>query len=270
MLISNIYLLGREGESEQNRNGRCFFLKTLINIIMKKIVLFAAGALCAFGASAQSYLLNNPDNHSYLGIRASYNMSLPGKVKADAGGTKSDIKLLGKGSGFSIGAVYNMPVVANMYFEPGLTLSYTTESFKLGYGDFPEYLNKAMKHSSLRKFGMEVPVQVGYHFDFTPDVSLQVSTGPVLKVGFVNDYYFTTEDLPVLGVQHSSGSMYGDNGMMRRVDCAWRVGVGFNINKSYYIGVNGDLGMCNMLKTDNDGTVSLHENAFNVTLGYNF
>lgn len=48
------------------------------------------------------------------------------------------------------------------------------------------------------------------------------------------------------------------------------MGVGFNLAQNYYVGVSGDIGLCNMLKDNNDGTVSLHENAFQVSLGYNF
>ena len=62
---------------------------------MKKFLITAAAALAAIGASAQSYLLNNPSNTSYFGIRASYDMTCPGKMKTDLGKTK----VLGIGSG---------------------------------------------------------------------------------------------------------------------------------------------------------------------------
>lgn len=238
---------------------------------MKKLLLAALALLTAAGAYAQSYLLDNPNNKPYFGVRGSYHLSLPSKVKGNVGNSfDTKTKVFGKGSGFTIGAVYNQPLVANFYIEPGLTLAYTTESFKNKEDMFPAFFAKEMKHSSSRKFSFEVPVQFGYHFDFTPDISLAVSTGPVLKVGLVNDYYLTSEDLPNGEVLHKSGSLYGDNGYMRRVDCAWRVGVGFNINTKYYIGVSGDIGMVNMMKDDNDGNISMHENAFQVSLGYNF
>ncbi|MCM1004850.1 MAG: porin family protein [Prevotella sp.] len=233
---------------------------------MKKVLLAILSLFVAAGAYAQSYLLDNPNNHGYFGIRGSYNLSIPSKVKANVGNSfDTKTKVFGKGSGFTIGAIYNLPLVANLYLEPGVTLAYSTQSFKNTQDMFPAFFDKKMKHSSARRFSFEVPVQVGYHFDFTPDVSLAISTGPVLKVGLVNDYYLTTDN-----ELHQSGSLYGDNGVMRRVDCAWRVGVGFNIATNYYIGVSGDIGMVNMLKDDNDGNVSMHENAFNVSLGYNF
>lgn len=238
---------------------------------MKKILLAAASLLIALGASAQSYLLDNPNNHGYFGIRGSYNLSLPTKVKSTIGDNTytNKKKVFGNGSGFSLGVVYNQPLVANLYLEPGVTFAYTTESFKNTMDMFPAFFDKKMKHSSARKFSVEIPVQVGYHFDFTPDVSLAISTGPVLKVGIVDDYYLTA-DKTAGGRIHKSGSLYGEDGALNRVDCAWRIGVGFNIATNYYIGVSGDLGMVNMLKSDMDGAVSMHDNAFNVTLGYNF
>lgn len=234
---------------------------------MKKTLLTAVAALVALGASAQSTLLDNPSNKSYFGLRAGYNLSLPGKVKTQAGSAEYKYDMYGKGSGFSIGGVYNIPLVANLYVEPGVSLSYTTESIKhpelLHYAEFN---GQDMKHSSMRKFAFEVPVQLGYHFDFTDDISLQVSTGPVLKVGLVNDYYLTAED-----GTHRSGSVYGgDHSSFHRVDVAWRFGVGFNIDKHYYVGVSGDLGMAQMLNDTMMGTQSLHENAFQATVGYNF
>ncbi|MCM1225352.1 MAG: porin family protein [Lachnospiraceae bacterium] len=239
---------------------------------MKKFLLAIGALFMCLGASAQGYLLDNPNNHGYFGIRGSYNLSLPSKVKSispDQNYT-TKTKIFGKGSGFNIGVIYNQPLVANLYLEPGVTLAYTTESFKNTMDMFPAFFDKAMKHSSARKFSLEIPVQVGYHFDFTPDISLAISTGPVLKIGLVDDYYLTTEDLPVIGTVHKSGSLYGENGPLRRVDCAWRVGVGFNIATNYYVGVSGDIGLVNMLKQDNDGAYSMHENAFNVSVGYNF
>lgn len=236
---------------------------------MKKILLAAAALVTALGASAQSYLLNNPSNHPYLGVRASYNLSLPGKINSEAGSVTTKHEVFGKGSGVTVGAIYNLPLVANMYLEPGVTFGYTTESLK-GVSDmFKNFKGLDMKHNSARKFSFEIPVQVGYHFDFTPDISLAVSTGPVLKVGIVNDYYLTAET-PSGNEIHQSGSLYGSSEALHRVDCAWRVGVGFNINQHYYVGVNGDLGMANMLNDSNEGTQSLHENSFQVTLGYNF
>lgn len=231
---------------------------------MKKTILCAAAALMALSASAQDYLLDNPANRPYVGLRASYDLSCPGKVKT--GDLKE--KVFGIGSGVSLGLIYNQPLVANLFLEPGISFYYNTESID------PDVLDgfkvkDAFEHRSMRKFGMQVPVQFGYHFDFAPDMNLSIMTGPVLNVGFSDDYYLTSK--PVAGHRfHASGTAYGDNGFLNRVDCAWRIGVGMTISHDWFVGVSGDLGMCNMLKEDAGGNVSFRENAVHVTLGYNF
>ena len=230
-----------------------------------KVIAVLGLLLMSVSASAQSYLLDNPNNRGYFGIRGSYNLSLPTKVKSKTiSGATADTKkkVFGKGSGFNLGIIYNQPLVANFYIEPGLTLAYSTESFKHTMDMFPAFFDKEMKHSSARKLSIQLPVVVGYHFDFTPDISLAVSTGPVLKVGLSDDYYMTTT-----AGTHVSGSLYGESGTLRRVDCAWRFGVGFNIATRYYVGVSGDLGLLDLLKVPDH---SMYENAFSVSVGYNF
>ena len=80
---------------------------------------------------------------------------------------------------------------------------------------------------------MRIPVMLGYHFDFSKNFALNVATGPVLKVGFSDDYYLTTETRMEDGIavrDHYSGSMYKDNeftgagvvNAYNRVDCAWK------------------------------------------------
>lgn len=232
---------------------------------MKKVLLFAAASLLSLPAFAQDYLLDNPSNHAYLGVRASYDLSCPGKIKY--GDAKE--KMFGIGSGVSLGLVYNQPIVANLFVEPGISFYYNTQSIDLDGFDVSDWgsANDVFEHRSMRKFGMQIPVQFGYHFDFAPDMNLAIATGPVLDVGFSDDYYVTTK--PISGHRfHESGTAYGDDGFLNRVDCAWRIGVGLTVSQNYYVGVSGDLGMCNMLKDVPD--VSFHENAVRITLGYNF
>lgn len=230
---------------------------------MKKIILSAILTLLAAGASAQSYIVDNPGNRSYFGIRASGEITCPGKF--DVQGNK--IEALKKGGGFEVGAIYQVPVVANFYVEPGLSFYYNATGVKnASIGDLD--LN-VWEHNSFRKAGFRVPVMLGYHFDFTPQVNLAVFTGPELDVGLSNDWYFTSKE-SALGQIHHAPSLYGDNvgaEKMNRVGCNWKFGVGFNFLQNYYVGVSGAVGLCDMAKSDN---VKFHENRVDITLGYNF
>lgn len=230
---------------------------------MKKLLLSAFAAVMAFGVNAQS-VVNNPDNKAYLGLRAALDVSIPGDFRYP--NAKEDV--LDPGAGISLGVVYNVPLVANLFVEPGLNFYYNTQSIDVNMPSDGNEVADILSNHSLRKFGMAIPVQFGYHFDFG-DMNISLFTGPVLNVGFSNDYYLTTKE--VVGLkEHLSGSMYSkDNPLvqMKRFDCAWRFGVGFNYSK-FYFGLSGDVGMLNMVNSVND--VKMHENLFQLTLGYNF
>ena len=233
---------------------------------MKKSLLLGLAMLAGVSAvSAANPIVNNPDNKPYFGVRLNLESAIPGNVKY---GNISE-KAFDPGAGLSIGAVYNRPIVANFYVEPGLELYYNTTKFNLDGEDFQDAHWKA--HST-RGFGMRIPVMLGYHFDFNKNVNLAVATGPVLKVGFSDDYYLTTETRYGADGEayrdHLSGSMYKDD--FNRVDCAWRFSVGVNFLKHYYAGFSGDVGMVNRIKHSNNGAVKMYDNLFQLNLGYNF
>lgn len=229
-------------------------------------IFVAAVAFCSF---SQSRVLNNPSNKSYFGTRLSLDLSIPGDI------TLGDIKTdaLSPGPGLSFGFIYNAPLVANLYVEPGLDLYYNTSSITAEYLSNNDFVNQAFKNRSLRKFGMRLPVTFGYHFDFSESVNFTIFTGPVLDVGFSNDYYITTEEIIPGKDAHVSGSLYSDFSPVtyNRVDCKWRTGVGFNIGDCF-LGLSGDIGLCNMIngKRKYSGKMKFRENIFKLTLGYNF
>ena len=220
---------------------------------------------------SQPYVLNNPNNRSYFGLRLSGESSIPGTV----GYGNIREKMFDAGAGISVGAIYNQPIVANFYVEPGVEFYYDTQKFNI---EDDTMQDAHWKSRSTRSFGMRVPVMLGYHFDFSPKWNIAVFTGPVLKVGFSNDYYLTTETRydsdGVAYRDHSSGTMYDKSNPVdlsqRRVDVAWRIGIGTNFLDHYYIGVSGDLGMINQIKSSNNGAYTMHNNLFQFTLGYNF
>lgn len=235
---------------------------------MKKILTASLVLLSAVGVSAQSSVLDNPDNKAYFGARISIDASIPGDVNAQLGGMKISTDMFGTGGGLGIGAVYNAPIVANLYVEPGVDLYYHTNSINIPNFIDEELSNSDFANRSLRKFGMRIPVQVGYHFDFAQNLSLAIFTGPVLNIGFSNDYYISSKKEQ--GVQfHESGSMYDS---MNRADLSWRIGVGVNFAENFYLALSGDIGMLNMIKNNDPDfdKISMHENGFQLTLGYNF
>ena len=213
------------------------------------------GALSILPVFAQSSIVNNPDNKAYFGLRVGGEITCPGKISAGSIG----LKVFNNGGGIEFGGIYNVPVVANFYIEPGLKLYYNTYSMKK---EFVEALQDDIifDSCSFKKFGMRIPVMAGYHFDFTDDVKVSVFTGPEFEIGFSSKEYIKGHNIDM------SGSLYGDEGGMKRIDVLWGVGAGVTYQK-FYFGVSGSLGMVNML-TDADGT--FHENRVTFSVGYNF
>lgn len=244
---------------------------------MKKLVFgLALAALAATGANAQR-VINNPDNKPFWGVRASLDISCPTDVTYKYKGDKESEKVFGNGTGFSIGAVYNLPIVANFYFEPGVSLFYNT--WKWNEGDLLDDIDGVdLKHNSLRQTGMRIPLNLGYHFDFTDDFKVSIFTGPQLELGFHCDSYVTAE-AKVGGKtfeSHNAYSMYKDyddeGPALNRFNMAWNIGVGFTYQK-FYLGVTGSLGMTHLVHTqdlDKDESVTSHMNTVGIALGYNF
>lgn len=218
---------------------------------MKKFILSTIAVLGAvLGANAQNSIFNNPDNHGYFGARIAAEVTCPGNITMG----NMSLDALSNGGGIEFGAIYNAPLVANLYLEPGLKFFYNSI---LANDDTKDMME--VDSFSLRIFGMRVPVMVGYHFDFTENWKLYLFTGPELEIGLSGKAHAKEDRVSV------SESIYGDDGM-NRVDVKWGIGAGVSY-QSLYFGLSGGIGMCNM---SGDSNVKFHENRFSITLGYNF
>lgn len=204
---------------------------------------------------AQNTIVNNPDNKPYFGIRVAGEVTCPGKVSLE----NVAVSIYNNGGGVELGGVYNFPVIANFYVEPGLKFYYNTYSFKK---EFIEALQDdiIINSVSLKKYGMRIPVMAGYHFDFTKDIKVSVFTGPELEVGFSAKQYAKGYNIDM------SASVYGDGGGLHRVDALWGFGAGVSY-QHFYLGVSGAVGMVNMFS---DSDEKFHENRVTFSLGYNF
>ncbi len=217
---------------------------------MKKyLVSVILVVLACVSMTAQNSIVNNPNNKAYFGLRIGGDVTCPGDITADNVG----VSVFNVGGGVEFGGIYNIPVVANFYIEPGLKLYYDTYSLKKDFLD-------DNSSCSIRKFGMRVPVMAGYHFDFTDDIKVSVFTGPELEVGFLAKGHVKS------GNVSASESVYGDDGGMNRVNLLWGIGAGITY-QHFYFGVNGGIGMLNMMDVPD---VKFHENRVTFSLGYNF
>lgn len=238
---------------------------------MKKLFIAITVLTSALTAGAQD-IFDNPDNHSYFGFRASYELACPGDIKTGNDVLKYDV--YGNSSGFSLEAIYNIPVWKNLYFEPGAGIFYNTYSInKNAIGEELEFGDKPLDSASARMWGVRIPLNVGYHFDLTPDISVSVFTGPEIDIAFKGKTHLGIDEYNV------SGPLFGKNGDLNRADIKWGFGVGATIFDHYYFALSGAAGLCDMARdvivTDENNIdvkvpLKMHSNRFNITFGYNF
>lgn len=232
---------------------------------------------CAFATKAEpSYFFDNPDNSAHLGVR--FGLDFTSAANGDA--------MYSSKVGFSLGAVYNIPLAMNFYFEPGVGVFYNpfgktlVEYYNTGTtnAEGQDILLPYQVDGSIRNFGFRIPLRVGYHFDFSPDLSIHVLTGPQIDLSLMARYHRNAVQLPPDGdtLKAEGQSIFGTGGF-HHVDLSWYIGVGMTYGK-YYIDLGGSLGMTHMLSkstiTSGPYTVrfpsDIRRNIFTITLGYNF
>lgn len=213
---------------------------------MRKIALtILAAATLSLTAAAQSSMLSNDDNRPYWGVR----------VGIDISSTAGEIiDQYSNSAGFTLSGIYNVPVWQNLYFEPGLTLYYDTFGMTLISQD-PHTRAATDINGSIRNIGLRVPLNFGYRFDFTDNMSLSLYTGPQLNVNF---------DASMHVNDNSQGLM--DKGF-KRVDLQWGFGGSMQFFHSYYISISGGVGITKAFSTKYD---EFRRNTVNLSLGYNF
>ncbi|MDE5607933.1 MAG: PorT family protein [Muribaculaceae bacterium] len=215
---------------------------------MKRFFIALAATIgLGSAASAQNLLFENPDNKPYFGARVGLD------VTSTAGETYDTYT---NGAGFNVGAIYNIPVVKNFYFEPGLSLFYNTFGQEISVdADFPIEIK-----TSIRNFGFRVPFNFGYRFDFTDDMSIYIYTGPVLNINITAKEHFDGNGTMV----SSTHSLMGNG--FKRADMQWDFGVGYSYN-NLYVQVGGGVGVT---KVFSSAVESFRRNTFNLAVGYNF
>lgn len=237
---------------------------------IKSILLMsalAAGTVCSDAET--SYMFDNPDNKTFFGVRVGVDIS----SAANGGGNYSS------NAGFSAGAIYNIPLFMNLYFEPGLSFFYNafgTSKWNSFIPDNPIYDPETGEpvsvlyqvDGSIRNFGFRVPLMIGYHFDFAEDVKVNVFTGPQLNMSLYANYkvgaaYGNDKDMI-----DRDGSLFGTDGF-KHLDLQWKFGVGVAY-QTYYAGLSGAWGLTDMKSGTAMLPRDLRRNLFSITLGYNF
>ena len=188
------------------------------------------------------------------GVKASFDVNIPGKWHTAVG----SISMYDPGYGFTLGGVCNIDLAKGFYLEPGISFFYDT--YKADITTTAADGNIVGNGPTVSKAGIRVPVMAGYWFSITDRFDLTVFTGPEVSYGFSGKVKWgdrIVEDWIV--------NLYGKAGMQRRLDAAWKVGLGCPIN-SLLVSIDAAIGITDLIP----GAPSCRDNRVSVSLTYYF
>lgn len=225
---------------------------------MKKFLISLLTLVSAITVAAQD------QDQSRLGVRLSWDLNSP-STNYEGGA-----QVYGNGSGFSLGAFYDIPLYKALYFEPGLSFFYNT----IGMPDIqiipesPE-LRTTVIDGSLRNVGFRIPMVAGYRFDFTDDIALSVFTGPQLNIGLSMKYHLNLPSY-LKDTEENNIQEYGNG--FHRLDMQWLFGVRFHYQNNFIAELSGGPGMTDLLGKEYKQFNKLHlrRNIFSISVGYIF
>ncbi len=224
---------------------------------MKRIVFLFAILLCTLKSFSSNPVLDNPNNSPYWGVRIGYDWNLPGKWDTPFG---EDIDMFRSGGGFSVGAIYNIPLKANLFFEPGVYFYYDTYSYK-DVIITDEFGNEKDSDPKIVKSGFRIPLSLGYRFDLSDRFSVSIFTGPQFGYAFYGNIHFRNKEI----AEEYPEKLFSEYGQ-RRFNIDWNIGFGIEVDYRWYFSITGQLGLNDLQKNE----VKFKENRLTFALGYNF
>ncbi|MDO4320634.1 MAG: porin family protein [Bacteroidales bacterium] len=220
---------------------------------MKHIALFL---LCALGISGAAVAQDNEYTGPMWGVKAAFDINIPGKYHFDDG----SLKMFDHSYGFTVGVVNNIYLGRNFYLEPGVSFFY--DSYKLSETTIisGDGTTAAVSRPSAYKLGVRIPLVVGYSLNLNDRLGLSFYTGPELSVTCADKGKGKT----AAGREETFDFL--ESTYQRRADLAWKIGVGVPY-ENFLIGIDAAIGVTDLHKGP---AVSYRENRVSVGLTYYF
>lgn len=217
---------------------------------MKKLLTIVA--LMVLGATT---------SFAQLGLRAGVNFNNIGKDAKDEPILKAENK-----TGFHIGAVYNIDLIGSFSIEPGLYFSqkgFTLDGEVMDAGDPTQSildLSSPLKGDANMNY-LEVPVNVKYKLLDLSILGLDAHIGPFVAYGLGGKY----EDSKVF--DNGDGDLN-----CKRFDFGLQMGIGAQIVKKVYAGVNYDMSLTKINEAEGIKKDNLKEknHVWMISVGLNF
>ena len=217
---------------------------------MKKYTLILLVLLLTWNARAQQ-----PEKN-ILGVRAGFNVSKLAVSVEDMGIST------GWRTGFHF-AVSDQVLLTQrlpLYLETGVDFS--SRGGKIALAQYGE-----VYRTTPRPFYLQVPLLFNYHFNIRNLLTIQPFAGIYGGVGLRGRMEF--DDL-------GKEELFGDRGMLYRLDFGIRAGVGFVV-KRIYLGISYDIGCMNQFRNGSffsyesrTRAIEIHNDCLSVMIGYNF
>lgn len=220
---------------------------------MKKTILSLLCLLAAVVVSAAQ------TENGRLGVRLSWDLNSP------ATNMNRNANVYNNGSGFSIGAFYDINVNGSIYFEPALSFYYNT----IGITEINSIDNDKsyVFDGSLRNVGFRIPMLFAYRFEFTDDIAVSAMTGPQLNVGLsLKEHYNFPSGVNI--PLSNNKQLYGNG--WHRLDLQWMFGVRFHYRDNFFADILGGPGMTNIMGGSDYKGFHLRRNIFTIGVGYIF
>lgn len=215
---------------------------------MKKLsLLFCLLISCLY---TNGQIIEQGENNPTWGVRAAFDVNLPGHVKSNV----FNDKMFRAGTGGALGAVCNIYLARRFYLEPAVSLYYDTYSYNdlvVGGNGYEE------SDPAVYKIGIRVPVVAGYSFSISDRLSVAPFTGPELSWAFAGDIRIHDKDRLDL----EGNLLFGNIGSQRRVECGWKIGIAF-FSGMWSFNIDATFGMTNLMKNgtsfrENRGSVNV-------------
>ncbi len=210
--------------------------------------LFTVVLLALLGALGLSAQNNGP----VWGLKASIGIELPGYWRGNGNSTR----MFTTGTDVTAGTVCNVSLGSGFFLEPGLSVFY--QSYK--YDDLTITSSDGTSEQfnpSLYKFGFQVPVLAGYSIPAGERMSMNVYTGPQLRVSAAGKVRLNEQAI------HNAGD-FNLWDSQRRFEAGWVIGAGCQVDR-IMIGLEGTVGMNNILKHQH---LSYRQNRLSLSLTY--
>ena len=212
--------------------------------------LFTAFCLLISVLCAQGQIIENGEHNPTWGVRATFDVNLPGHVHSNI----FNDKMFRAGTGGTLGAVCNIYLGHKFYLEPSVSIFYDTYS----YNNFIAEENGYQETDPLvYKIGIRIPIVVGYSFRVNDKLSIAPFTGPEFSYAFAGDIRFHDKDR----LELEGNLLFGNIGSQRRAECGWKIGLAFFYDM-WSFNIDASIGMTNLMKNgttfrENRGSVSV-------------